>query len=65
MKTLTEARTRFLYREHFAVSRNPKLVGQWQYGIETILGHVQWKLHLTLAHSPSPVFAIVNQCQQP
>jgi hypothetical protein len=65
MKTLTEPRTRFLYREHFAVSRNPKLVGQWQYGIETILGHVQWKLHLTLAHSPSPAFAIVNQCQQP
>ena len=65
MKTLTKPRSRFLYREHFAVSRNPKLVGQWQHGIETISGHLQWKLHLTLAHSPSPAFATVNHCQQP
>ena len=65
MKPLTDIRPRSYPRKHFAVSRNPKLVGQWQYGIETILGHVQWKLHLTLAHSPSPAFAIVNQCQQP
>jgi hypothetical protein len=65
MKTLTEPRTRFLYREHFAVSRNPKLVGQWQYGIDTISGHVQWKLHLTLAHSPSLAFTRVNHSQQP
>ena len=54
MKTLSRPRPRFLHREHFAVSRNPKLVGQWQHGIETISGYVQWKLHLTLAHSPSP-----------
>jgi hypothetical protein len=52
-------------REHFAVPRNPKLVGQWQRGIETISGHLQWKLHLTLAHSPSPAFATVNHCEQP
>ena len=38
MKTLTKPRSRFLHREHFAVSRNPKLVGQWQHGIETIVG---------------------------
>jgi len=65
MKTLTKPRSRFLYREHFAVSRNPKLVGQWQHGIETISGHLQWKLHLTLAHSPSPAFATINHCEQP
>jgi hypothetical protein len=63
-KEITKA-PRFLQREHFAVSRNPKLVGQWQHGIETISGHVQWKLHLTLAHLPSAAFATINHCQQP
>jgi hypothetical protein len=65
MKTLTKPRPRFLYREHFAVSRNPKLVGQWQHGIETISGQAQWKLHLTFAHSPSPALATVNHYKQP
>ena len=44
MKTLTKPRSRFLYREHFAVSRNPKLVGQWQHGIETISGHAAMEI---------------------
>jgi hypothetical protein len=65
MKTLTDIRSRSYPRKRFAVSRNPKLVGQWQHGIETIAGHAQWKLHLTLAHSPSSTFATVNYCQQP
>jgi len=65
METLTEPRSRFLHLEHFAVSGNSKLVGEWQHGIETISGKLQWKLHLTLAHSPSPAFATVNYCQQP
>ena len=39
MKTLTKPRPRFLYREHFAVPHDPKLIGQWQHGIETISGH--------------------------
>jgi hypothetical protein len=65
MKTLTNIRPQQHHREHFAVPRNPKLVGQWQHGIETIAGYAQWKLHLTLAHSPSPAFATVNYCQQP
>jgi hypothetical protein len=65
METLTKPRFRFLYQEHFAVSRNPKLVGQWQHGIETISGYAQWKLHLTLAHSRSPAFATINHCEQP
>jgi hypothetical protein len=63
--SISETAHSFLHPEHFAVSRNPKLVGQWQHGIETISGHGQWKLHLTLAHSPSPAFATVNYCQQP
>ena len=65
MKTLTKPRFRFLHREHFAVPRKPKLVGEWQHGIETISGQLQWKLDLTLAHSPSLAFATVNYCQQP
>jgi hypothetical protein len=65
MKTLTKPHSRFLYREHFPVSLRPNLVGQWQHGIETISGHVQWKLHLTLAHSPSLAFTRVNHSQQP
>ena len=65
METFTKPRSRFLHLGHFAVSCNPKLVGQWQHGIETISGHVQWKLHVTLAHSPSQSFATVNQWQQP
>jgi hypothetical protein len=60
MKTLTEPHGRFLQRGHFAVSRNPKVVGQWQHGIETMSGYAQWKLHLTLAHSLSPAFVTVN-----
>jgi len=28
-------------------------------------GQAQWKLHLTLAHSPSPAFVTVNHCQLP
>ena len=60
MKTLTDDSFSILHGEHFAVPRRPKLVGQWQHGIETISGHAQWKLHLTLAHPPSPAFATVN-----
>jgi hypothetical protein len=65
MKTLIKPRSRFLHQEHFAVSLNPKLIGQWQHGIETRSGQAQWKLHLTLAHSPSAAFATVNYRQQP
>jgi hypothetical protein len=54
MKTFTEPRPRFRSPEPLAVSRNPKLVGSWQNGIETMSGYAQRKLHFTLAHSPSP-----------
>jgi hypothetical protein len=60
MKTLTEPRSPFLHPEHFAVPRKPKLVGQWQHGIEAMSGHAQWKLHLTFAPSPLPPFATIN-----
>jgi hypothetical protein len=63
MKALTNLCPRSDHREHFAVPRNPKLVGHWQRGLETIAGHAQWKLHLTFAHSPSPDSATVNHCQ--
>jgi len=65
MKALTNLCPRSGYREHFAVPRNPKLVGQWQRRIETISGQAQWKLHLTLAHSPSLDFATANHYEQP
>ena len=65
MKTFTKIRPRSYHYRHFAVPRKPKLVGQWQRGIETISGHAQWKLHLTFAHSPSPAFATVNHYKQP
>jgi hypothetical protein len=65
MKTLTKPRTRFLHQEHFAVPRKPKLVGQWQRGIETMSGHAQCKLHLTFPPSPPPTFATVNHYKQP
>jgi hypothetical protein len=61
MKALINLCPRSDYREPFAVPRNPKLVGQWRRGIETLSGPTQWKLHLTLAHSPSPALATVNQ----
>jgi hypothetical protein len=64
MKALTNLCPRSDHREHFAVPRNPKLVGQWQRGIETISGQAQWKLHLTLAHSPSLAFATANHYEQ-
>jgi hypothetical protein len=64
MKALINLCPRPDYREHFAVPRNPKLVGQWQRGIETISGQAQWKLHLTLAHSPSLAFATANHHEQ-
>ena len=60
MKALTNLCPRWVHREHFAVPSNPKLVGQWQHGIETISGQAQWKLHLALAHSPSPALVTVN-----
>jgi len=60
MKALTNLSFRADLREHFAVPRNPKLVGQWQRGFETLSGPTQWKLHLTLAHSPSSALATVN-----
>ena len=65
MKTFTTIRPWSYHYRHFAVSGQPRLVGQWQHGIETISGHAQWKLHLTFAHSPSPAFATVNHCKQP
>ena len=65
MKTLTNIRPRSHHREHFAVPRKPKLVGQWQRGIETMSGHAQCKLHLAFAPSPPPTFATVNHYQQP
>jgi len=55
MKPLAEAGPRRVNRRDFAVPRHPKLVGQWQLGMEMISGHAQWKLHLTLAQSPSPL----------
>jgi hypothetical protein len=61
MKTLTNIRPRSHHSEHSAAPRNPKLVGQWQRGIETIPGHAQWKLHLTFARSPSP--RVVSLCR--
>ena len=61
MKTLTDIRPRSCPCNHFAVSCIPKLAGQWQHGIEPISGCVQWKLHLTLAHSPAPALPTVNQ----
>jgi hypothetical protein len=64
MKTVAKIWSRS-HRERFAVPRNPNLVAQWQRGFETIPGPTQWKLHLTLAHYPSPAFATVNHCQQP
>ena len=64
MKTLTNIGPRSDHEEHFAVPRNPKLVGQWQRGIETMSGQVQWKLHLTLAHSSSPALTTVNHYKQ-
>jgi hypothetical protein len=42
-----------------------ELVVQWQRGFETISGETQWKLHLTLARSPSPAFATANHYEQP
>jgi hypothetical protein len=65
MKALTNIDSRSAQREDFAVSRHPKLVCQWQLGIETMSGQAQWKLHLTLAHSPSPAVATINHYQQP
>jgi hypothetical protein len=65
MKTLTKIRPRSYQPQYFAVPGHPELVGQLQRGIETIAGHTQWKLHLTLAHSPSQAFATVNHRQQP
>jgi hypothetical protein len=65
MKTFTTIRPWSDHYRHFAVPGQPSLVGQWQHGIETISGYAQWQLHLTYAHSPSPAFATVNQCQQP
>ena len=56
METLTKHPFSILHLEHFAVPGNPKLVGQWQRGLETMSGQAQWKLHLTFAHSPSPAF---------
>jgi hypothetical protein len=38
MKTLTKIRPRSHHRAHFAVPRKPKLVGQWQRGLETMFG---------------------------
>jgi hypothetical protein len=64
MKTLTNICPLSDHREHFAVPRRPKLVGQWKHGIETMAGQAQWKLHLTLAHSASPALATVNHRQQ-
>jgi hypothetical protein len=64
MKTFTKPLPRFLHREYFAVPHNPKLIAQWQPGFEAISGQTAWKLHLTLAHSPSPAFATVNHCKQ-
>jgi hypothetical protein len=65
MKALTNLCPRSDHREYLAVPRNPKLVGQWQRGIETISGQAQWKLHLTLAHYPSASFATANHYEQP
>jgi hypothetical protein len=65
MKTLTNICPRSDHEENFAVSGNPKLVGQWQRGIETMSGQAQWKLHLKLAHLSSAVFATVNHYKQP
>jgi hypothetical protein len=65
MKALINLSPRPDHREHFAVPSNPKLVGQWQRGIETISGPTQWKLHLTLAHYPSAAFATANHYEQP
>jgi len=65
MKMLTNIRPRSQYREHFAVPCNPKLVGQWQRGIEAMSGTAQWKLHLTLAHSPAPALPTVNPVIRP
>jgi hypothetical protein len=61
MKKLTNIRPQRHHREHFAVPRNPKLVGQWQRGIEKMSGQARWKLHLTFAHSPTPALPTVNQ----
>ena len=65
MNTLTDISDRTRHREAFAIPHNPKLVAQWQRGLETTGRHAQWKLHLTLAHSPSPDFATINHGQQP
>ena len=64
MKTLTDPRPHYFCAQHFTVSRNPKLVASWQNGIETMSGYAQRKLHLTLAHSPSPGIARVNYSHQ-
>jgi hypothetical protein len=65
MKTLTKIKPRSYQAQYFAVPGHPKLVAQWQRGIETIAGPSQWKLHLTLPDSPSQAFATVNHRQQP
>ena len=64
MRTLTEPRRRFFCPQPFAVPGHPKLVGQWEPGLETPSGCVQWKLHLSFAHSRSPGFSTINHSQK-
>jgi hypothetical protein len=65
MKTLTNIYPPSYDHGVFAIAHHPKLVAQWQRGLEVTGRNAQWKLHLTLAHSPSSAFATLNHCQQP
>jgi hypothetical protein len=65
MKTLSKISPPSHHDEPSAIPGNSKLIAQWQRGLETTGGHTQWKLHLTLARSPSPGFTAVNHYQQP
>jgi hypothetical protein len=63
MKTLTDILPRSRNREHFTVPRSPKLIGQWQRGIETMSGQALWKLRLTSPirhHQPSQRLTTTN-----
>ena len=64
-KTLSTICPRSLDSKAVGDPRNPKLVAQWQRGLETMSGQAQWKLHFTLAQSLSSDFATVNRCEQP
>jgi hypothetical protein len=63
MKTFTTIRPWSYHYRHFAVPGQPRLVGQWRHGIETISGYAKW-MHFVVP-SPTPALATVNHHKQP